>query len=386
MVWKQKIIVFSESYRMKNSIKKFIIYFVILGFLSPIIYFLIKKYDFDGNTINWIISNKYYLIFLYLSIVIFLSLYWTKNSKIKIWLSLIVVVNCLYLLFMFFVWNIWLTQNQWFFMLWFLILCFISLYLKDWFWYTIFWISTLWILMVIFLWTIPLFDEWPDISWFEKSFNTKLVIYSNITLNEDKAQITKDNKIFKIKEWLNSYDFKTTNNQQSQIIFKSDVYYTNSFWFIVFKWWNFIEITPQSAINIDKNFEIEILAWNIKYYPNDFSYFSFTWEMQPILENKENIIDIVNFRYNEDLKNYIQKSLPSLIENKTILKTSKKTLNILSKIFPNKYKQNVENLEKYISILDIDLNTKENLENETSINSVTNDFLKGIKKWINMTK
>jgi len=369
---------------MENSIKKFIVYFIILGFLLPIIYFLIKKYDFDWNAINRIISNKYYIIFLFLSIVTILSLYWTKNNKIKFYASFIILINCLYLLFLFFVGNIWLTQNQWLLILWFLILCFISLYLKNRFWYTIFWISILWILVIIFLWTIPLFDEWPDVSWFENNFSTKFIIYSNINLSDDKAQITKDNKIFKINEWLISYDFK--NNKWTQIIFKSDNYYPNSFWFIVFKGWDFVEITPQSAININKNNEIEILTWNIKYYTQNQMYFSFTWEITPSIEHEENTINIINSRYHESLKDYIKNTLPSFIENKTLLKTSQITLNILSKIFPNKYKNNLKNLEKYINILDIDLSTKEILKDETSINSVTNDFLKGIKKWINMTK
>ena len=384
MVWKQKIIVFSESYRMKNSIKKFIIYFVILGFLSPIIYFLIKKYDFDGNTINWIISNKYYLIFLYLSIVIFLSLYWTKNSKIKIWLSLIVVVNCLYLLFMLFVWNIWLTQNQWFFMLWFLILCFISLYLKDWFWYTIFWISTLWILMVIFLWTIPLFDEWPDISWFEKSFDPKFIIYSNISLDEDTAQITKDKTFFPINMWLHSYDLKI-GVSGSQIIFKSKENYPNMYLFIVFKWWDFLEITPQSAINISEDFEVEVLTWIVKYYPENIWYISLTWENKPTLENNEDIINIVSNWYKESLMFYIKSNNSTFIENSRILKVSQKLLEILSKIFPWKYSKNLENLQNYIYIFDINMD-KENLNYNRIGKDLNNKIFEGAKRWIKMVK
>ena len=366
---------------MKDTLKKFIVYLVLWWITLPVLYILIKNHDFNGNTINRITSNKYYLIFLFLSIVISLSLYWSENSKTKLILSLIISINCLYLFFLFFIWNIWLTQTQWLFVLWFLILWFVSIYIKNWFWYTIIWLSVLWILIILFLWTIPLFNEWPDISWFENDFNTQLLIYSKINLNENHAQITKDDKIYKIDQWIKNYDLKI-NNTTSQIIFKSDNYYENTLWFIVFKWWNFVEISSQSAILINKKYEIEILTWNIKYYPIDYKYFSLTWELTPTLENEEKIIDIINSRYYENLKLYIKWSETEFINNKTLLKLSQKTLNILSKIFPNKYEKNIKNLEKYLYIFDIDLNTSNYNPWEKTKYNIWDGLIKWFKKWL----
>lgn len=369
---------------MKDILKKFIVYLVLWCIILPILYLLIKNYDFDWNMINRITTNKYYVIFLVLSIIISLSLYWNQNNKIKLILSLIMCVNCLYLFFLFFIWNIWLTQTQGLFILWFLVLWFVSIYIKNWFWYIIIWLSILWILVILFLWAIPLFDEWPDISWFENSFNTQLITYSRTYLDEDHAQIDKDNKIYKIYQWLSNYDLKI-NDSESQIIFKADDYYENVFWFIVFKWGGFVKIPPQSAILINKDFEIEILAWDIKYYPTSQTSFSFTWEILPVLEEDKNIIDIVNSRYYENLKLYIKRSEVNFIENKTLLKISQWTLNVLSKLFPKKYDNNIENLQKYLDIFNINLDEKTELKNEQSVKWIMNVLKWSVKKWVEMT-
>jgi hypothetical protein len=369
---------------MKKSLQKFIIYFIIGFILCFIFYFLIKRYDFNWNTLNRIISNKYYLIFLFLSIIICLSIYWKSDSKTKFLTYFIVCINCLYLLFLFLIWNIWLNNIQWLVILWFLILGFCGIYIKNWFWYIIIWLSLLWSLIILFLSIIPLYNEWPNFKWFEKSFNEKLLIYSNIDINEDSAQIIKDNKKYNILAWLNSYDLKLQNTN-SQIIFKSDNLYNNTYCFIVFKWWDFIEILPQSAININNNFQIEILTWDIKYYPNNQKNFSFIWNIQWNLENSDDIINIVKNWYNENLKFYVKSQLWSeVFENKTVLKISKKTLEILSKIFPWKYEKNLKNLQDYLDILGINLNENRNFEKEINIQWVLNNFLWWLKKWTQM--
>ena len=341
---------------MKKSLQKFIIYLIIWCILCFFLYFLIKRYDFNWNTLNRIISNKYYLMFLCLSVITCMSIYWNNDSKTKFITYFLVFINCLYLLLLFLLWNIGLNITQWLMILWFLILWFAGAYIKNWFWYIILSLSIIWSLIILLFSIIPLYDEWPDFEWFEKNFNEKLLIYSDIDINEKNALIAKDNKIYKIFWWLNSHDLKLWNSW-SQIIFKSDNLYENVYSFIVFKWWDFIEILPQSAINIGTNFQIEILTWNIKYYPNNSKIFSFTWEFEWVLENSENTINIVKKWYNEIFRIHIKTQLWSqVLENKTILKISKKTLNILSNIFPWKYETNLKNLQDYLEILNIDLN------------------------------
>ncbi len=267
-----------------------------------------------------------------------------------------------------------------------MILWFAGIYMKNRFWYTIISISIIWSLIILFLWSIPLFDQWPDISWFEKQFSPKLLIYSNIGINEDKAYIQKDQKNYKISQWLSTYDIKIPNSG-SQIIFKSDNLYQNTYWFIVFRWWNFVQIEPQSAINIYKTFQIEILTWNIQYYPSNPNNFMFTWEISANLQNSNEIINIIQNWYNNNLKIYIKDQFPSeLIQNKTVLKISQKTLKILSKLFPNNYTKNLQNLQNYLDIFDIDLDTKNKLENQIDTKSTINNILWGMKKWIQMVE
>lgn len=371
---------------MKKNLQKFIIYLIIWCILCFILYFLIKRYDFNWNTLNRIISNKYYLIFLFLSIIICLSIYWKSDNKTKFLTYFIVCINCLYLLFLFLIWNIGLNIIQWLIILWFLILWFAWIYIKNWFWYLIISLSILWSLIILFFSIIPLYNEWPDFDWFEKNFTEKLVIYSNRNINEDNAQITKDNKKYNILVWLNNYDLKLLNSW-SQIIFKSDELYQNTYCFIVFKWWEFLEVLPQSAVNINNKFQIEILTWNIKYYPNNFNKFSFIWNIKWDLETSENTINIIKNRYNENLEFYIKNQLWSeVFENKTILKISKKTLEILSKIFPWKYEKNLQNLQNYIEILNINLDDK--IEHEKIFNTkwVFKNIWWGLKKWVNMVE
>ena len=258
------------------------------------------------------------------------------------------------------------------------------IYIKNWFGYIIIWLSILWSLIILFLSIIPLYNEWPDFEWFEKKYEEKILIYSNIDINEDRAQITQNNKKYNIINWLNTYNFKLPNSW-SQIIFKSDDLYQNIYCFIVFKWWDFVEILPQSAINIDTNFQIEILTWNIKYYPNNPNNFSFIWNIHGNLENSENIINIVKNWYNENLKYYIKEQLWSqVLENKTIIKISQTTLKILSKIFPWKYEKNLKNLQNYIEILNINLDEK--IEHEKIFNTkwILNNIWWGLKNWVNM--
>jgi len=370
---------------MRENLKRFIVYFIIWVLFCVVFYFIIKKYDFDGNTVNWIVSNKYYLIFLFLSIIVSLLIYWKTDVRSKFLLYFIISVNVLYLLFLFLIWNIWLNNTQWLIILWLLVLWLTWVYIRNWFGYLIIWLCVLWSLMILYFSVIPLYDKWPDFEWFEEKFDETFLIYSTNDYDVDIAQLTKDSKVYNIYAWLHSYDMKIWQNW-SQLIFKSDYLYSGVYCFIVFKWWDFVEILPQSALNIDQDFKIEILTWNIKYYPNISGKFSFTWGNQVSLENSENVVNIVRNRYNESLRLYVKNQMWwELFENKTILKFSKGTLNLLSKIFPWKYEDNLRNLQAYLDLFDINLDEKVKYEEMDKKWAVDNVWW-GLKKGIEMVK
>lgn len=233
-------------------------------------------------------------------------------------------------------------------------------------------------LLILFLAIVPLYNEWIDTSEFEDKYTTNLIIYSNIWINKNKANIQKDTKTYEIKNWLNNYNFYV-NNQWSQILFKSDNLYPNIYWFLVFAWWEFITISPQSAITISKDNEIEILNWDIRYYPKNPTKFQFIWENKASLETSNNI-EIINNRYKSKLKIYVKwNMLWDISLNTTILKISNTTLQILNKIFPNKYKNNIKNIQEYIDLFDIDF-TKTNYKNEIDTKNILRWFENGLNK------
>ena len=204
-------------------------------------------------------------------------------------------------------------------------------------------------------------------------------------MDADNAEITKDNKVYNILQWLHSYDLKLWKSW-SQIIFKSDDLYQNVYGFIVLKWWDFVEILPQSALDIDSNFQMEILVWNVKYYQSAPWKISFVWENQASLENDESVVAIVNNWYKENLRMYIKSKMWwELSENKTILRFSQKTLYVLSRLFPWKYEDNLRNLQAYLDLFDINLDEKVEYWKMDGKWAVDNVWW-GLKKWIEMVK
>jgi len=73
------------------------------------------------------------------------------------------------------------------------------------------------------------------------------------------------------------------------------------------------------------------------------------------LVNEEELENI-NIYFETLLKKYISKQMleENLIQNKNLFKISEYILKILSKVMPNKFKNNLENLNKYKEYLDLD--------------------------------
>lgn len=235
-------------------------------------------------------------------------------------------------------------------------------------------------ILFVFFTKIPLYKNWIDVTSFENQFNTNLVIYSNIWLEKNQATIQKDKKIYEITAWLSDYEI-SINKWWSQILFKSDDLYPNTSAFLVFKWWNFIQISPQSAINIDQNYNIEIIDWDIKYRPQNPTKFSFVWTKNWIICDEENL-KIINNRYYDKLKSFIKQDMWILSLNPTILKISRFTLKFLS-LFSNKYEKNLSNLQQYLDLFDINLDTNKNFNNQINNEWLNKNLRKNVKKWFN---
>lgn len=362
--------------------KKFLLSFTITSIITIIIYFLIHQYDNSWVTIQRITTNIYYIIFLYISIVIYFWIWETKNSKLKLIKLSLFIINFIYIWYSYLIWSIWLTTTSSLILLWLITIWITWSFIRKRFWSIITILSIIWCLIIVYLSLIPLYEKWPDIQWFQDSLNTKLITYSKITINPDKAKITLNQKEYNILNWLNTYDFSLWNSW-SELIFKSYNIYSNTFWFILFNNWDFIQINPQSAIIISQNFEIEIITWEIYYYPNEYKNFIFSWENNAKLQNNEEIINIIKWRYNNQLKLYIKNNMWwDINQNEIILMLSNKTLEILSKLFPWKYEKNIENFNNFVKLLDL------NIEKSPSYEKINNkwiykNILNSFKNWIN---
>lgn len=406
--------------------KKFIVSFIFTTVLFILWYYLITIYDTNNVILPRVISNKYYILFLYISIVAWFWIYREDNSKSKLLVFFIFLLNFLYLCSIFLIWNIWLTKTQCLIFVWLLFIGFLATLLKNWIGYIIIILSVIWDLLLLYISVIPLYENWPDIEWFNDQFETKFVIYSNVGINKEKASIQKDNKDLEILNGTNEYNLNIK-EWWTEIIFKSDNAYKNSYWFILFKWWEFVEITPQSALKINKDYEIEVLWWDIKYYPENPKEFKIisnssnskksnekkqiktwdsqenswdnqinswdiqTWENETIeettnddiniqLEDNEEILNIIKEIYNKKLKYYIKQQIWWNVQlDANILKLSQETLQLLIKIDP-KYEKNIENLQKYLEIFDINLDeiNYKSIVNTSAINKNILNWLKDI--------
>jgi hypothetical protein len=336
---------------MKQNLKNLSLSFIITSIFSIWLYYLINLYDNSWTTIVWIKSNIQYLSFIYISIIVILAIYSNNNKKSKLILAIIILINFLYIIFSFWISNIWLNNMQWLFLLWFLILALISNYINNRFWSTITIFSIIGILMTIWSAIIPMYESGPDLKWFESQFSTKLIVYSKVNINKSKAVIKLDKKDFNILNWISSYTLKT-NNSWSQLLFIADKKYLNTFWYILFPNKDIIQIYPQSAINIRKiynKYQIEIITWTVKHNKdtqNNFYYFTGKYlsfgEITP--QHTQQITDF----YNKHQKEYILSQIWwDIFYNKTILNISKTTLEILSKILPSQFSDNIKNFNQY---------------------------------------
>lgn len=408
--------------------KKFIISTIFTTIIFVWWYYLLTLYDVNNTMLPWVIANKYYILFLYISIIAWFWIYREDNNKSKLLVFLIFLLNFLYLCSIFLIWNIWLTKIQCLIFVWLLLVWFLATLIKNWIGYIIIFLSVIWDILLLYISIIPLYENWPDIKWFDNQFETEFIISSNVWINKEKASIIKDTKEYEILNWTNEYNFYIK-KWWSEILFKSDNLYKNSYWFILFKWWEFIEITPQSAIKINEDYEIELLWWNIKYYPENPKQFkitknsdknelnwnkkdktwdnkdktwdnketstwdidknsitwdiqdntdktltwddwNYTWDTEKLkdtintpqkkeiniqIEDDEKIINITKDIYYKKLRYYIKQQIWSNLQLDTrILKLSEKTLDLLIKINP-KYQNNMDNLQKYLEIFEINL-------------------------------
>ncbi len=362
---------------MKQNLKKLTLAFILTSMFSLWLYYVVNLYDKSWTTMLWVETNIQYLVFLYLSIITSLTIYSNQDKKSKLILAIIILINFLYIIFSFWISNIWLDNTQWLFLIWFLVLALISNYINNILGHIITTLSIFWIITTVWFAIIPMYETWPDTTWFESQFSTQLIVYSKANINKSKAIIKLDNKEFNLSNWISSHELKIAKSW-SQLLFIADKKYLNTFWYLLFPNKDIIQIYPQSAININKinnTYQIEIITWAIKHNINTgiTTQYNFTGKNISFgIINQENTQEIIEF-YENQLKEYIVNQIWwTISKNKIITNISKVLLEALSKILPWQYSDNLENFNNFQNYIDPNWTTQKIIKFNTD----------NINKWI----
>ncbi|HRX63552.1 MAG TPA: hypothetical protein P5060_00380 [Candidatus Absconditabacterales bacterium] len=274
-----------------------------------------------------------------------------------------------------------MTNTHIFILIGFLIILLAASYIKNRIKYIVTILSCIGILITIIFIFVPLYENGPNENIFHQNFETKIITYSKIDLNSDGSIVQINKKEYPIKKGTLEYNLKTKPDTDTNILFKSNKKYSNTFIYILFPYGEFVKIYPQSALKISQNKQIEIITGNIKYYPEGYQQFILTGKLLPsLVVNEESIKQMTEYYQTKLIKN-IQGQLGGEINQNTYInKFSEVFLIFLSKIYPKKYKQNLQNFYEFQKYLNLENNTNQpKIFNKQNINQ---DLLKGIKEGI----
>ena len=326
-----------------------------------------KNNFFWNHIIEWIL------------IAIILPIIWLiwnnkeKNTKyLKIWLIIIEI----YLFLLIFVQD-WSNLNIREFSILYIILLLI---LKETFYKRekkrqtnfFIWIYTIISVIIISTWLLMRYRNPIDMNNIINSKNYHLITNFNENISKKYSTITLKNDYYtnniNILSWKNNYNLIKKIDYTLNFSSKTDD--KNNYILIQDQLWNILKIPPQSLIDFStKNQQIQFIDNN-----RNTEYYNINSIFPEELEEYKN-------NYNNEIKNDILKNLPSMLRNNSKLqKISVSYTKTLWKIFPFRYKNNVEILEEYIPYFSL----KEK-ESYWSIKNVTSLIKQNESIWIKKT-
>lgn len=249
------------------------------------------------------------------------------------------------------------------------------------------WSLIITILLIILIIKTPFYNyPFQDI----KKEISQIITYSDKWLNTSDWLIIinwPNNQNIKIDVWLNYIPFNIDNWQK--ISFATKQIYSNTFLFLQFTG-NIIKIYPQSAILIQKtsnNINIIIINWIVQHVNTDPNYnISFSWDIQPLLLSLQNnlLSSILNQQNIKQKNDIIKIYWWNIILNSTFDNIIKNLIKLFYKINPNKYKDNLDNYNKfntYIKNIDSNFRNDYTLPKQQKQN-ISQDILKQFNKWL----
>lgn len=362
---------------------KKIVIIIIAVLLSIISYFVVSNYQsFDIQTQNdikiawfWLLLGVSFIRINYLS---------KKDPKKNREIIRTIMIFNLYILGNFFLKseiNLNWVEFSIFFI--FLLLLILSSYIKHWIKAIIWLILWIWILFFLLKAVFPDFEinpndiettKFQDKITIQTTENTDTLLANNTKILIDKL---KGNKTINI-EWSSWEPINIKDIRKISFLSKSDKIQTKTFISI---WKDILFLNPQSSINFQSSGEKIIISsdsinWKIWIYPNSKSNIILSW----------NSINSINTQTDEELQKIqdnkseiINQYWWFLIENQITRKISKILLDISFYIFPDQYKNNIENYNSVIKLLWIE-DVSDSYKDSQSWSWNTKDIINQVKK------
>jgi hypothetical protein len=344
---------------MKSQYKPFLIT-ILIECLIALIFRQFRWFEYDNTFfLNHII--EWILIAIILPVIWLIWNNKEKNTKyLKIWLIIIEI----YLFLLIFVQD-WSNLNIREFSILYITLLLIikeSIYKREKKWQTNFFLSIYTIISVIIIctWLLMRYRNPIDMNNIINSKNYHLITNLDENISKNYSTITLKNNYYSnnisILSWKNNYSL--IKNIDYTLNFSSKTDDKNNYILIQDQLWNILKIPPQTLINFStKNQQIQFIDnnRNTEYYSINSNF------PEELKEYKTN--------YNNEIKNDILKTLPSMLRNNSKLqKISVSYTKILWTIFPFRYKDNIEILNEYIPYFS--LTEKESYWSIKNINSL----------------
>ena len=356
-----------------------------------VVYFFLYFYDKQNTILPRFINNFNYIIFLYISIIVWYICSISPNKFTRILIWIIVIANFFVAWRFFMNGQIWFSRYQFLILFWVIILWFLITLIKHRIRYILIFIVWIWFLVILLISILPTYNRPLDL----EAFYENQEIFLNYDWKNSSSYV-----IVKNYEWEKKYQtdiqenilFKDPKNfLDSKISFISEQATDKIKASIILNNWIIILLNPQSAIDLSKTWNIytrKVLAWNVSSHIPEEIYKENEKTYSGINVNKESglILFQDQIRIFEDNKNnyLIQMAWWKFINNPTVDLLIKNYITFLTNINPSKYSQNMINYNEYHKYLNIQ--TKQYWYEKNEQENINSDILSETNEWINQTQ
>lgn len=339
----------------KQSILKIFLWTLVTTAIFGLVYLFLSYYDKENTILPRFIQNQNYLIFLYVSIILWYSFSISHSKFANFLLWFIIIVNFFAAGRFFMNGQIWLWRQQFIILFGILIAGLLVSYINHRIRYILISIISIWFLVVLLISVIPTYNNPLDI---QKLYDTQPITLS-ILFGDSAQDIAEANPSIKtvnqdgekklsLSKWTDIIAYDIADFVDTQITFSTQkklektnlIISAHDGWLIMMK--------SQSALKLVKSWSIiisKIMDGDVYTYSD-----TFTWSAD----------DMAIFE--DQRKNFEQKKLDyitnlawwNIVLNPTVDLLIKNYITVLMNIDQNRYAQNMMNYNEYHKYLKID--------------------------------